>query len=254
MFKKLKEKLYPWKQWLESVFVYPKMGERDENYEKYWEERGASAGRSLNRFQKKRAELVLKYIEPNSVVMDVGCGNGGTLLFINDCKPMKKLIGVDLSPSALAMARENGIEAITADISKQIELDRLPSADYVILFEALEHLPNSEEVLGWAVGHAQKGVFFSVPNTGFFAHRLRLLLGRFPLQWRVRPSEHLRFWTVRDMNWWLGQLGYENYILKLYEGPSVLNKLWSPLFTQGIWVYLPATAFQDNINRFQNYP
>lgn len=256
MLKKLKNTLYPWKLWLGSVFVYPKMGEKDEKYEAYWQERGvnphtqkaqaveprdssgACFGVGVNSFQKKRAELTVKYIEPDSVVMDVGCGNGGTLLFINDRKATRKIIGVDFSSGVLALARESGIETHSADISKTEELAKLPAADYILLFEVLEHLPNSEDVLRWATNHARKGVFFSVPNTGFFAHRLRLLLGRFPLQWRVRPSEHLRFWTVRDMKWWLEQLGYRDYVLKLYEGPSIINRLWPSLFAQGIWVFL----------------
>lgn len=256
---KLKKWLYPWKQWLGSVFVYPKMGERDEKYEKYWEKRlgpihkwDRSERQAQNRvpfmcgansFQKKRAEMAAKYIEPDSVVMDIGCGNGGTLLHINGRKPLKKMIGVDFSLNVLAAAHESGIETIAADISKPEELVKLPAADYILLFEVLEHLPNSEEVLSWAADLARKGVFFSVPNTGFFTHRLRLLLGRFPLQWRVRPSEHLRFWTVRDMKWWLRQLGYRNYILKLYEGHPILNHFWPSLFAQGIWVFLPSKDF-----------
>lgn len=241
--KKLKNKLYLWKQWVWSVFVYPKIGERDEKYERYWEERGSASKRALNSFQRKRAEMVTKYIELDSVLMDIGCGNGGTLLFINEHKSLKKMIGIDVSPTVLAMARESGIETVAADISKPEELVKLPAADYILLFEVLEHLPNSEEVLRWASSHAWKGVFFSVPNTGFFTHRLRLLLGRFPLQWRVRPSEHLRFWTVLDIKWWLKQLGYRDYVLKLYEGPSILNRLWPSLFAQGIRVFLPSKNF-----------
>jgi len=257
MLKRLKNKLYFCKQWLSSVFVYPhtfggvshkgvgvypKMGERDEKYQKYWEERGAESGRPLNSFQRKRAEMTAERIEPDSTVMDIGCGNGGTLLYLSLHKPLKKMIGVDFSPKVLSMAQKAGIDTVAADISKSEILAKLPPTDYILLFEVLEHLPNSEELLQWAIGHAYKGVFFSVPNTGFFAHRLRLLLGRFPLQWRVHPSEHLRFWTVRDMKWWLRQLGYRNYVMRLYEGVPILNCLWPSLFAQGIWVCLARSS------------
>ena len=46
-------------------------------------------------------------------------------------------------------------------------------------------------------------VFFSIPNSGFFMHRIRYMLGRFPLQWIVNPNEHIRFWTLKDLIWWL---------------------------------------------------
>lgn len=227
------------KQWLKLIFTYPKLGAYDVSYDAYWQARGLDSKTRLNSFQKKRADFTLKEVKGDSVILDIGCGNGALLSYINGIKPMKKLIGVDVSEKALAFARENKIEAVSADISKIEELKKLPPADYILMFEVIEHFPNSEDLIKWARGHAKSGVFFSVPNTGFFAHRARLLLGRFPLQWRVNPSEHLRFWTVRDMKRWLSSLGFENYILKLYEGVPFLNKIWPSLFGQGIWVFIP---------------
>jgi len=190
--------------------------------------------------------LTLKYIEPDSSIIDVGSGNGRVLVYINDRKKMKELIAADVSEDALNMAQENGIKIFHADISDLEQLKKLPKADYVLMFEILEHLLNSEEILSWAIGNSAKGVFFSVPNTGFIFHRLRLLLGRFPLQWRLKPSEHVRFWTARDMRWWLRELGFKNYILKLYEGAPFLNKIWPSLFGQGIWVFISTS--EEGVN------
>lgn len=221
------------------IFSYPKLGTHDVSYDDYWRARGLDSKLKLNSFQKKRADLTLKEVEKNRVVLDVGCGNGALLFYINGIKPMKKLIGVDVSEKALTLAKENNIETIKGDISKLEILEKLPSADYILMFEVIEHFPNSEDLINWANQHAKKGVFFSVPNTGFFAHRARLLLGRFPLQWRVNPSEHLRFWTVQDMKWWLKSLGFKNYILEIYEGIPLFNRIWPSLFGQGIWVFIP---------------
>ncbi len=226
------------KQWLKLILFYPKLETHDVSYDTYWHFRGLDSKTKLNSFQKKRADLTLRYLEKNSSVLDIGCGNGALLSYINSVKPMDKLIGIDISEKALAFAGENNIETIMGDISKTETLNKLPGADYILMFEVIEHFSNSEDLIKWAVQHAKKGVFFSVPNTGFFAHRLRLLLGRFPLQWRVNPSEHLRFWTVKDMKWWLGELGFKNYTLKLYEGIPSLNKIWPSLFGQGIWVFI----------------
>ena len=82
-------------------------------------------------------------------------------------------------------------------------------------------------------------LIFSVPNTGYVAHRKRLLFGSFPLQWRNNPGEHLRFWTLGDMKWWLKQLNlYEKSIIKTYEGFPLLNKLWPGMFAMGIIVII----------------
>ncbi|MEK7536888.1 MAG: methionine biosynthesis protein MetW [Patescibacteria group bacterium] len=228
--------LYTLKKWLKELFIYPALKDNDPDYTLYWKERKSASQKPLNSFQKKRADFVVKAIESGSSVIDVGCGDGGILFYINQRKKLGRMIGVDFSKEVLALAKEKGIEILNLDISKVEELNRLPQADYVFLFEVIEHLSNSEEILKWAFKNSKKGVFFSVPNTGFFVHRFRLLFGRFPLQWRVRPSEHLRFWTVRDMAWWLKNQSYKNFKIHLYEGMPILNRLWPSLFGQGIFV------------------
>lgn len=243
LYKKLKDRLYPLKQWVRLIFVYPKLEVHDVSYNTYWHSRGLDSKIKLNSFQKKRAGLTIGYLEENSVILDVGCGNGSLLNYINSIKPMEKLIGIDISEKALAFAEENNIEIVLGDISRIETLEGLPPADYILMFEVIEHFPNSEDLIKWAVQHAKKGVFFSVPNTGFFAHRFRLFFGRFPLQWRVNPSEHLRFWTVKDMKWWLGELGYKFFKLRIYEGIPLLNKLWPSLFGQGLFIYIPKIQF-----------
>ena len=239
MIKNLKEKLYPYKQFIVSLFHYPKLQWRGTDYDDYWRHRKLTAQTPLNSFQKKRADLAIRYLEKNTSVLDLGGGNGRVLLYINNTKSLAKMTVADISEEALKMAEENGIQAMRVDISKQETLKDIPSVDYIFMFEILEHIPNSEEMLEWALDKAKKGVFFSVPNTGFLFHRLRLLFGRFPLQWRLRPSEHLRFWTARDMKWWLNEMGIKNYKLCTYGGIHLLNRLWPGLFGQGLFIYIP---------------
>lgn len=237
--KKLKDALYPLKKWLQSLFIYLPLKWRSAGYDHYWHHRKLTAQTPLNSFQRKRADLVLRYIKENSSVLDIGAGNGRVLLYVDGNKPLSKMIAADISKDALEMARENGIQTIEVDISKMETFKDIPATDYIFMFEILEHIPNSEEMLEWAVLRARKGVFFSVPNTGFIFHRLRLLFGRFPLQWRLSPSEHLRFWTLRDMKWWLRESGYKTFEPHTYEGVPLLNNIWPGLFAEGLFVYIP---------------
>jgi len=69
-------------------------------------------------------------------------------------------------------------------------------------------------------------------------YRLRLLFGKFPAQWRVHPGEHVRFWTARDLRWWLLAQGIENYKIFYYEGIPLLNKIVPSLFAAGFVVYI----------------
>ena len=61
------------------------------------------------------------------------------------------------------------------------------------MFEFLEHTNNPEDIITHLLQYANKSVMFSIPNSGFISYRIRLLLGKFPRQWKVNPSEHLRF-------------------------------------------------------------
>ena len=209
-FKKIKIKLYLFKQMLRSIFDYPEMKTYEEqNYDEYWKHRNLNLATKMNSFQKWRADASLKYIENDSTLLDLGSGDGSMLQYLSDKKPMGEAIAADISDYALDLAKKRGIKTYKVNISNPDELNILPPADYIFMFEIIEHVPNSESMLNWAIRNSKKGVFFSVPNTGFITHRLRLVLGRFPLQWRVYPSEHVRFWTVRDMRFLLSQLGFK---------------------------------------------
>lgn len=105
--------------------------------------------------------------------------------------------------------------------------------------ELLEHLPNSEEVLLALLKTTNKKLIFSIPNTGFIGHRLRLLFGSFPLQWRTHPGEHLRFWTYNDIRFWLKELELsKNSKIYFYEGIPLLNRILPSLFAMGILVVI----------------
>lgn len=245
----MKEALYVLKEaWL-NLFRYPVSVLKNEHvdYDTYWgDKRSESAGKiklgKLTHWQRLRADMALSYMPKSDVsltVLDVGCGDGGVLAYLREHAPVTRVIGVDISEQALIKARELGIETIRSqhDPLKNIPLSL--SADYVCMFEVLEHMINPEAQLRAMTDLATRGVFFSFPNTGYIEHRLRLLFGRFPLQWVAHPSEHVRFWTYQDLVWWLKALGYREYQIHVYKGVPVLNKLWPSLFGRAFFVYLP---------------
>ncbi|MBU1895920.1 class I SAM-dependent methyltransferase [Patescibacteria group bacterium] len=204
------------------------------NYDKYWKKRGRSNVEPiLSDWQKKRVDIILGELEENSEILDVGCGEGAVLKYFKD-KIGSKGIGVDISEKILEKAKINGVQTIKMDVTDTNKIKSLPEVDYVIGFEILEHMPNPESVVSELAKKTRKAMFFSVPNTGYYAHRLRLLFGKFPLQWASHPGEHLRFWTVSDIRWWLKELGFNLVFLKLYEGLPLLNKIFPSLFSQGI--------------------
>jgi len=175
---------------------------------------------------------------PDDVLLDIGCGNGGVLTYMQDRIDVKTATGVDISKKALDVAKQFHIQTVQGDFLSDDFLKGLPSTDYFFLLEVLEHSSYPERMLTTLYTKVRKGVFFSVPNSGYIKHRLRLLFGKTPLQWRVHPSEHVRFWTLADLHWWMKALGYRRYTLFSYQGVPLLSKVWPALFAGGLLVYV----------------
>lgn len=220
---------------IRDLYRYPHMQKLDAAYDAYWHARDMSA---LNAFQAARVKLLSYEISSDQSVMDVGCGTGVILSELKKRGHRGMLNGVDSSSEALAHAKQFDIDVHRGNILDVTMRAALPVTDIIMFLEVLEHMAQPEDILAWAVSHARSKVIFSVPNTGYIFHRLRLLFGRFPLQWKSHPSEHVRFWTVRDMKWWLSSLGYANATVRVYKGIPFLNSLFPSLFGQGMFVVI----------------
>jgi 2-polyprenyl-3-methyl-5-hydroxy-6-metoxy-1,4-benzoquinol methylase len=223
------------------LFLYPqKRIIENFDYDQYWKFKSVSAVSVLTPWQACRAKLAARYISGDALtICDIGCGDGGVLAFFKKNTNSHQLIGTDISNDILERAAAIGIDTMILDISQKDNLKNIPYADFIILFEIIEHVSHSEELVRSAFEHSKKGVFISVPNTGYFMHRLRLLFGKFPLQWRVHPGEHMRFWTAADMRWWLRAMGFVKFHHHLYFGIPILSGVAPSLFAAGQFVFIP---------------
>ena len=213
-----------------QLFHRPIFTRGENSFDEYWvSKRGDEVG-VLNEFQQKRLNFVKNTIPAGSKVLDFGCGDGAILAGLG--VENYELFGADLSDLALARVEQQGITPIKFNLETS-DISELPSCDYIMLLEVLEHVSRPEDVLMACIDHADKGVIFSIPNTGHISHRLRLLFGKFPLQWRVHPGEHLRYWTLSDLKWWLRCLNISEITnVNVYMGS--LRKLYPSLFGRGL--------------------
>jgi methionine biosynthesis protein MetW len=191
------------------------------DYNKYWQ------ARKKGKFRQRYA-MIAEWVEPGSRVLDIGCGDGALLHYLQEHRDVKG-VGVDISEEAVNFARSLGVSAFVADVLSP-EFRFTEKYDYVVISEVLEHLSQPETLMLKVRGHVHKGVIISIPNTGFYKYRLRLLFGSFPLQWVCHPGEHLRYWTVRDFVWWSRQLGYRVKAIRSSNGLSPLDRHWP-----GLW-------------------
>jgi len=231
--------LFTAKESLKMIFRRPPNIVRSFDYDQYWKDKRKSGLGSLNSFQLARADWVKGRLLPGSSLLDVGSGDGGVLMHITKSVKLGRTIAADVSEYALTHLKSQGFDTVTFNINDPQAITQIPAVDYITLLEVLEHLPDPETLLAQLEKKASKSIFFSFPNTGYFAYRLRLLFGRFPVQWRLQPGEHLRFWTYRDLKWWLDQLGYaQRATIYTYEGLPFLNRLCPSWFAMGFVVEL----------------
>lgn len=213
------------------------------DYDAYWHKRrdGVQAKHlPLSRWQRERFAYLKRWLTSDMRVLDVGCGDGGLLTALKEEMSVDG-IGIDVDPGSVAAVRERGFLAEQVDISDVNALKALPQTDVAVAFELLEHLPNAEQVLMTLIKKTTQGVVFSVPNTGYFAYRLRLLFGKVPAQWVTHPGEHLRFWTRSDMRRLLRSLGLTIREEVFYEGVPGLNRLFPSLFGKGMMYFVIAS-------------
>jgi len=231
--------------WWKAVFAYPQktLSLVTEDYDAYWrQKRGTEPALSL--WQRERADMVVEFLkgrnESSFTIADIGCGDGVLLGHILKSFPNARAVGYDSSSVAHELARKAGIhETKFLDLRSDVDLIAVEPADYILLLETLEHIPEADKVLTAAVGKAKKGVFISFPNSGFFTYRLRLMFGKFPAQWIRMPNEHIRFWTLGDLKWWLNALGFKGISIRTYQGMPFLKHIFPGLFAAGLMAFIP---------------
>lgn len=224
---------------LRRLFIYPdtaSVGVPD-NYDDYWAAKlGKNQGR-MSPYRQARADTLARFVRPGSKVLELGVGDGAMLKHLIDTRAVVGY-GLDVSPQAVAFCQSQGLNVALADMNEPVGAGIEDHYDVILMCELIEHLPDPEALLNRLRDQADY-LIISIPNTGYHQHRLRLLLGRFPLQWIVTPGEHLRFWTVKDFHWWAGQMGFKVLHSIAYTGTPFLRNMWPNLFGQGM-VYVLA--------------
>jgi methionine biosynthesis protein MetW len=225
---------------LRRLFVYP--GNADllrQDYDGYWLRKSPKTLQHMSRWRLRRAQVLVDIVADGDRILDLGTGDGAVLQYLTTHRRVEAQ-GLDISPAAVGFCRSQGLDVAIADLAHPKTAIPDGTWDYVILTETLEHIANAEEVLDTVRARARKGIIVSVPNSGYITHRLRLALGRFPLQWIAHPGEHLRFWTLADFRWWTEALGFRIARRDPYEGVRGVMHWWPSMFAAGV-VYVLRT-------------
>lgn len=146
-------------------------------------------------------EYILNYIEPNTKVLDLGCGAGKLMLKLEKEKNCK-VQGIEKDEKLAQECVKEGLFVYQGDIAEGIEDFQNKKFDYVVLSNVIQALIYPKEIIEEAL-RVGKTVIISFPNFGSLKVRLKLLFSgkmpvtkELPYKWYDTPNIH--FSTVFD--------------------------------------------------------
>jgi methionine biosynthesis protein MetW len=146
-------------------------------------------------------QLILSYVTEKSKVLDLGCGDGKLLNYLEEEKGIIGR-GIEISSEGVHRAMEKGLSVIQGNIDEGLSDYEDKSFDWVILSQTLQVIREPALVI-LEMLRVGKKVIVSFPNFGHIRVRFHLLFnGRMP-KTRLLPQEwyntpNIRMLTIKD--------------------------------------------------------
>ena len=156
-------------------------------------------------------DAIANWVETNSSLLDLGCGDGSFLEFIR-AKRKAITYGVEITDTAVWACVEKGLNVIQQDLEGGLALFKDQSFDTVVLSQTLQTIHQTERILREVV-RVGKQCVVSFPNFGHWSHRYAVALGRMPVskslpyEWFNTPN--VRVLTIADFEALAHKLGIE---------------------------------------------
>ncbi len=167
---------------------------------------------------------IANWIQPDSSLLDLGCGDGDFLEYIRAQKNVQTY-GVEISDLSVLACVEKGLDVIQQDLEAGLALFENQSFDMVVLSQTLQTIHETESILNEIV-RVGKECIISFPNFAHWSHRIDILLGRMPVSkslpfdWYNTPN--VRVLTIADFEALASKIGIK--ILDrviLHEGKEI---------------------------------
>ena len=157
---------------------------------------------------KKEFNTIANLVEKKSKVLDVGCGDGELMKYINE-NITNDIRGLEISKSNVQKCVAKGLTVIEGDAEKDLKQFPNSSFDYVILSQTLQAFLDPENVISELLRVGKKAIV-TIPNFGYWKVRIHLLFkGTMPItkdlpnEWYNTPNLHMC--TIKDLFHFCGE-------------------------------------------------
>ena len=148
-------------------------------------------------------EIIQQWIAPGSRVLDLGCGDGSLLHYLQESKNVRGM-GLEFDAANIELCLRNGVNVIEQDLNSSLSNFRTGSFDTVLLAQTLQALSKPDLLIDEMLRIGKNGIV-TFPNFGNWKSRFYLWTrGRMPVskfmphQWYNTPNIH--FCTVNDFD------------------------------------------------------
>lgn len=146
-------------------------------------------------------EMISRWIEPGSRVLDLGCGSGELMAWLQANRQVSGY-GIEIDPDRVLQCIQKKVNVIQADLDAGLADFDDDSFDYVVMTQTLQAMQTPHLTLSEMLRVGRQGIV-TFPNFGHWRHRLFLgVQGRMPVskalpsQWYDTQNIHLC--TFRD--------------------------------------------------------
>ena len=151
---------------------------------------------------KKEFRVIAELLPQNTRVLDVGCGDGSLMDFLEKEKNIE-VRGLELNTDNVQKCINKGLPVIQGNAETELHQFPNKSFDFVVLSQTLQAFYEPEKVLKELL-RIGNSVVISIPNFGYWKVRTKLLLfGKMPVTrtlpntWYNTPNLHMC--TIKDL-------------------------------------------------------
>jgi methionine biosynthesis protein MetW len=188
--------------------------------------------------------IIYSIIEPDSRVLDLGCGEGDLLYPLVRDKHVRAQ-GIELDDKAIQECVKKGLSVFQDDIENSLREYPDGSFDYVILNQSMQEVKKVDLVIHEAMRIGNK-IIVGFPNFAYIKSRLMLffrgrspITGSLPYLWFDTPN--VRFLSITDFKSFCEEKNIR-IVEAYYLGEKELVTFWPNLFASNAIFVLSKNA------------